>query len=232
MHGLEVAPTRGDRRGSVHRARHRHRQLHVREHRPARAPDGRRADRGRRRRAGRQHAAVRGAARRPSSRCSGSRSSAVQRFDAGELTLVALDAEDFARAGAEESCSEGIVDHLRSIAATKVAVLIRELTGAGEQGQAQGLAARDRRRRRRLRDRAHPGRRRAPSRGGLLHDTRCGGADRTAAPRVGGRNCTRRPTGRRFPRRPEPAVGGRPRRARRRTGAVASRSGGRWTASC
>jgi bifunctional oligoribonuclease and PAP phosphatase NrnA len=52
----------------------------------------------------------------------------IQRFDSGELTLVALDAGDFARAGAEESFSEGIIDHLRSIADTKVAVLIRELT--------------------------------------------------------------------------------------------------------
>ncbi len=59
----------------------------------------------------------------------------VQRFDAGELTLVALDAEDFARAGAEESLSEGIVDHLRSIAATKVAVLIRELTAPESKGK-------------------------------------------------------------------------------------------------
>ncbi|HEY8303581.1 MAG TPA: DHHA1 domain-containing protein, partial [Solirubrobacteraceae bacterium] len=59
----------------------------------------------------------------------------VQRFDSGELTLVALDAEDFARAGAEESFSEGIVDHLRSIAATKVAVLIRELLGAENAGK-------------------------------------------------------------------------------------------------
>ena len=59
----------------------------------------------------------------------------VQRFDAGELTLVALDAEDFARAGAEESLSEGIVDHLRSIAATKMAVLIRELTAPESRGK-------------------------------------------------------------------------------------------------
>ena len=59
----------------------------------------------------------------------------VQRFDAGELTLVALDAEDFARAGAEESLSEGIVDHLRSIAATKMAVLIRELTAPESKGK-------------------------------------------------------------------------------------------------
>jgi len=59
----------------------------------------------------------------------------IQRFDAGELTLVALDAEDFERAGAEESLSEGIVDHLRSIAATKVAVLIRELTASENSGK-------------------------------------------------------------------------------------------------
>ena len=59
----------------------------------------------------------------------------IQRFDAGELTLVAVDAEDFARAGAEESLSEGIVDHLRSIEATKVAVLIRELTAPENSGK-------------------------------------------------------------------------------------------------
>ncbi len=59
----------------------------------------------------------------------------IQRFDGGELTLVALDAEDFARAGAEESFSEGIVDHLRSVAATKVAVLIRELLAPESAGK-------------------------------------------------------------------------------------------------
>jgi phosphoesterase RecJ-like protein len=59
----------------------------------------------------------------------------VRRFDGGALTLAALDAEDFERLGAEESLSEGIVDHLRSIAATKVAVLIRELTGPENRGK-------------------------------------------------------------------------------------------------
>ncbi len=59
----------------------------------------------------------------------------IQRFDAGTLTLVALDAEDFERTGAEESFSEGIVDHLRSAAATKVAVLIRELTAPESRGK-------------------------------------------------------------------------------------------------
>jgi phosphoesterase RecJ-like protein len=59
----------------------------------------------------------------------------IQRFDAGALTLVALDAVDFERVGAEESFSEGIVDHLRSVAATKVAALIRELTAPESRGK-------------------------------------------------------------------------------------------------
>jgi bifunctional oligoribonuclease and PAP phosphatase NrnA len=59
----------------------------------------------------------------------------IQRFDAGALTLVALDAEDFVRVGAEESFSEGIVDHLRSVAGTKVGVLIRELTAPDSRGK-------------------------------------------------------------------------------------------------
>jgi bifunctional oligoribonuclease and PAP phosphatase NrnA len=59
----------------------------------------------------------------------------VQRFDSGELTLVALTAEDFERAGAEESYSEGIIDHLRAVQDTKVAVLVRELTSGDRKGQ-------------------------------------------------------------------------------------------------
>jgi bifunctional oligoribonuclease and PAP phosphatase NrnA len=59
----------------------------------------------------------------------------VQRFDDGEITLASLDAEDFARVGAEEAYSEGIIDHLRAVQGTKVAVLVRELMGAERQGQ-------------------------------------------------------------------------------------------------
>ncbi len=59
----------------------------------------------------------------------------VQRFDNGELTLASLDAPDFERAGAEESFSEGIIDHLRSVEGTKVAVLIRELTAPESRGK-------------------------------------------------------------------------------------------------
>jgi bifunctional oligoribonuclease and PAP phosphatase NrnA len=59
----------------------------------------------------------------------------IQRFDAGELTLAALSAEDFREAGAEDSYSEGIIDHLRSIQGTKVAALVRELSGGARGGQ-------------------------------------------------------------------------------------------------
>jgi phosphoesterase RecJ-like protein len=59
----------------------------------------------------------------------------VQRFDSGELTLVMLSAEDFERADAEDSYSEGIIDHLRAVQGTKVAALIRELRTGERKGQ-------------------------------------------------------------------------------------------------
>jgi phosphoesterase RecJ-like protein len=59
----------------------------------------------------------------------------IQRYDSGELTLAALSAEDFERADAEESYSEGIIDQLRSVAGTKVAALVRELTSGDRKGQ-------------------------------------------------------------------------------------------------
>jgi phosphoesterase RecJ-like protein len=59
----------------------------------------------------------------------------LQRFDAGELTLAALSAEDFERAVAEESFSEGIIDHLRAVQGTKVAAIVRELRTGPRKGQ-------------------------------------------------------------------------------------------------
>jgi len=50
----------------------------------------------------------------------------VQRYDDGRLTFARLTREDFAQTGAEESYTEGIIDHLRSVEATKVAALARE----------------------------------------------------------------------------------------------------------
>ncbi|MEY2440955.1 MAG: bifunctional oligoribonuclease and phosphatase NrnA [bacterium] len=59
---------------------------------------------------------------------------AVERFDGGQLTLARLVREDFEATGAEESFTEGIIDHLRSVQGTKVAALARELTGDDRRG--------------------------------------------------------------------------------------------------
>jgi len=53
----------------------------------------------------------------------------VRRYDDGRLTFGRLTREDFAQTGAEESYTEGIIDHLRSVNATKVAALVRERNG-------------------------------------------------------------------------------------------------------
>jgi phosphoesterase RecJ-like protein len=61
--------------------------------------------------------------------------SQLQRFDEGELTLVALSADDFERSEAEESYAEGIIDQLRAVEGTKVAAVVRELTSGERKGQ-------------------------------------------------------------------------------------------------
>jgi phosphoesterase RecJ-like protein len=58
----------------------------------------------------------------------------VERFDGGRLTLARLTREDFEQTGAQESYTEGIIDHLRAVADTKVAALARELTGDDRRG--------------------------------------------------------------------------------------------------
>jgi phosphoesterase RecJ-like protein len=59
----------------------------------------------------------------------------ARRYDAGELAVAALSAEDFRATGAEESYSEGIIDHLRAVKGTKVAALVRELTAEDRRGE-------------------------------------------------------------------------------------------------
>jgi phosphoesterase RecJ-like protein len=54
----------------------------------------------------------------------------VERYDEGRLALTLLTAQDFSESGAEESYSEGVVDHLRAVEGTAVAALIRERVGA------------------------------------------------------------------------------------------------------
>ena len=61
--------------------------------------------------------------------------SRIQRYDDGELSLISLDAADFVAAGAQESDSEGVIDHLRALRGTKVAVLVREVMRGERAGQ-------------------------------------------------------------------------------------------------
>ena len=66
----------------------------------------------------------------------------VERFDGGLLTVTHLTRDDYRSAGADESYSEGVVDHLRSVAGTAVAGLVREQL-AGEPARKVSLRATD-----------------------------------------------------------------------------------------
>jgi phosphoesterase RecJ-like protein len=59
----------------------------------------------------------------------------VQRFDGDALTVAILSAEDFERAQAKDSYSEGIIDQLRALRGTKVAALVREISSGERKGQ-------------------------------------------------------------------------------------------------
>jgi phosphoesterase RecJ-like protein len=58
--------------------------------------------------------------------------SQVSRHDGGALTIGRVTREDFDATGAEDSYTEGIVDHLRSVEGTKVAALAREVSIDGD----------------------------------------------------------------------------------------------------
>jgi phosphoesterase RecJ-like protein len=63
----------------------------------------------------------------------------VRRYDDGRLTITALSAGDFNESDAEESYSEGVVDHLRAVEGTRVAALVRDrLNGGGGDGVTAG----------------------------------------------------------------------------------------------
>ncbi|MBO0768418.1 MAG: bifunctional oligoribonuclease/PAP phosphatase NrnA [Solirubrobacterales bacterium] len=55
----------------------------------------------------------------------------LERYDDGRLTVSQLTAEDFADSGALESYSEGVIDHLRAVRGTAMAVLVRDRLAAG-----------------------------------------------------------------------------------------------------
>jgi phosphoesterase RecJ-like protein len=61
--------------------------------------------------------------------------SKMRRFDDGLLTMTTLTADDYAAAGAEESYSEGVIDHLRSVEGTAVAALVRDVLAPDRQGE-------------------------------------------------------------------------------------------------
>jgi phosphoesterase RecJ-like protein len=67
----------------------------------------------------------------------------VRRYDGGLLTLTHLTLDDFRSTGADESYSEGVVDHLRSVEGTAVAGLVRDLLADGPSRRKVSLRATD-----------------------------------------------------------------------------------------
>ncbi len=53
----------------------------------------------------------------------------VQRYDDGRLTITDLSVGDFSDSDAEESYSEGMIDHLRAVQGTRLAALVRDRLG-------------------------------------------------------------------------------------------------------
>ncbi len=66
----------------------------------------------------------------------------IHRYDDGRLTVTALSAEDFTESGAEESYSEGVIDHLRAVEGTAVAALVRDRMGDTDGGRPRKVSLR------------------------------------------------------------------------------------------
>src|SRR5918995_1102324 len=58
----------------------------------------------------------------------------VERFDEGAITIAHLKKGDYGSTGALETDSEGVVDHMRAVEGTRVAVLVRELLSDDRDG--------------------------------------------------------------------------------------------------
>jgi bifunctional oligoribonuclease and PAP phosphatase NrnA len=58
----------------------------------------------------------------------------AERYDDGSITLANLVKDDYSVTGASEQDSEGIVDHMRAVEGTAVAVLVRELLSEDRDG--------------------------------------------------------------------------------------------------
>jgi bifunctional oligoribonuclease and PAP phosphatase NrnA len=59
----------------------------------------------------------------------------IERYDDGRLTMSALTVSDFNDSQAEESYSEGLIDHLRAVEGTEVAALVRDRIDDGASGE-------------------------------------------------------------------------------------------------
>jgi phosphoesterase RecJ-like protein len=66
----------------------------------------------------------------------------VERYDNGRLTVTELSKSDFVESGAEESYSEGVVDHLRAVQGTAVAALVRDRMGDTDDGRLRKVSLR------------------------------------------------------------------------------------------
>jgi phosphoesterase RecJ-like protein len=58
----------------------------------------------------------------------------VERYDDGAITVAHLTKGDYEETGALETDSEGVVDHMRAVEGTRVAVLVRELLADDRKG--------------------------------------------------------------------------------------------------
>jgi phosphoesterase RecJ-like protein len=66
----------------------------------------------------------------------------IHRYDDGRLTVTSLSSQDFAESGAEESYSEGVIDHLRAVEGTAVAALVRDRMGDTDGGKPRKVSLR------------------------------------------------------------------------------------------
>jgi phosphoesterase RecJ-like protein len=69
----------------------------------------------------------------------------VRRYDQGRLTMTSLTESDFAASDAEESYSEGVIDHLRAVQGTAVAALVRDRIGDADGARKVSLRSSDER---------------------------------------------------------------------------------------
>jgi bifunctional oligoribonuclease and PAP phosphatase NrnA len=60
--------------------------------------------------------------------------SSVERYDDGSITIAHLVKDDYEQTGALETDSEGVVDHMRAVEGTAVAVVVREQLSDGRHG--------------------------------------------------------------------------------------------------